>query len=465
MRFLFCALAFSIFTATAAEMVPALVTVHPEKVGSEIPDDFLGLSYEKSALAAKHFRPDNLELLNLHRNLSGSVIRVGGNKVELCSWQREEIAAEPGNGANVITPSCLDSFYAFAKAAGWKVIHGVNLANRNPEMSADEIAYALEVGGDSILAFEVGNEPDHYDKPTKNLRAKGYDFALYQPELAEAQRVIISRNPNAPLAGPATTGGDADWFGPCVADFKNRLALATSHFYPLSAKSLPPPTAEQLLSEASKAKAINLVMNHVALCRSAGIPYRLGECNSASMGGTDGVSDTFVATIWAADFLFDVAEHGAAGVNLHTIFGTHGYTAISYDKKNYSPRPLYYALLLFKDAGRGKILATETAAKSNVTSHATLTADGKLRVVIINKSLTEGAEATVLAGSQRSRGTVARLSAATPMEQTGITYSGATVNPDGRWTAAKPDAIQGTAGKFQVTLSPCSAAVLTLEAD
>ena len=288
MRFLFCALAFSIFTATAAEMVPALVTVHPEKVGSEIPDDFLGLSYEKSALAAKHFRPDNLELLNLHRNLSGSVIRVGGNKVELCSWQREEIAAEPGNGANVITPSCLDSFYAFAKAAGWKVIHGVNLANRNPEMSADEIAYALEVGGDSILAFEVGNEPDHYDKPTKNLRAKGYDFALYQPELAEAQRVIISRNPNAPLAGPATTGGDADWFGPCVADFKNRLALATSHFYPLSAKSLPPPTAEQLLSEASKAKAINLVMNHVALCRSAGIPYRLGECNSASMGGTDG---------------------------------------------------------------------------------------------------------------------------------------------------------------------------------
>jgi len=86
-------------------------------------------------------------------------------------------------------------------------------------------------------------------------------------------------------------------------------------------------------------------------------------------------------------------------------------------------------------------------------------------VVIINKSLTEGAEATVLAGSHRSHGTVAHLSAATPMEQTATTYSGATVNPDGRWTAATPNAIQGTAGKFQVTSSSCSAAVLTLEAD
>ena len=419
MRFLLCLFTLGVLPVWAADAVSTLVTMHLDKAGAEIPADFLGLSYEKTAMAEKHFRLNNTELLNLHRNLGRAVIRVSGNKVELSSWQREETNAKPERGATVVTPGCLDQFYAFAKAVDAKVIHGVNLAGGKPEMSADEIAYALKVGGNSILAVEVGNEPDHYDKDTKKLRAKGYSYALYKKELEDAQKVIFARNPKAPLAGPATTSGDAAWFEPSVADFKSKWVLVTSHFYPLSAQSTPPPTVESLLSEAAKLKAVNMLEKHMAIARKAGIPYRLAETNSASMRGTDGVSDSFVAAVWGADFLFDIAEHGATGVNLHTIFGTRGYTVISYDRTNYAPRPLYYALLLFKDAGRGKLLRTETKSTANVTSHATIADDNRVRVTIINKGVSEATKVSIVTDGKRTRGTVARLIAASPTEKNG----------------------------------------------
>ena len=162
-----------------------------------------------------------------------------------------------------------------------------------------------------------------------------------------------------------------------------------------------------------------MLEKHVAIARKAGIPYRLAETNSASMRGTDGVSDSFVAAVWGADFLFDVAEHGVTGVNLHTIFGTRGYTVISYDRTNYAPRPLYYALLLFKDAGRGKLLRTETKSTANVTSHATIADDNRVRVTIINKGVSEATKVSIVTDGKRTRGTVARLIAASPTEKNG----------------------------------------------
>jgi len=185
------------------------------------------------------------------------------------------------------------------------------------------------------------------------------------------------------------------------------------------------------------------------------------------MGGTDGVSDVFAAAVWGSDFLFDVAEHGATGVNLHTIFGQHGYTAISYDKdkKNYAVRPLYYSLLLFKDAGNGKLIEADTKSTGNVVSHATLGTDGKLRVVVINKELDKATKAVVLTDSKRTHGTVTRLSASSPTEQMAVSYGEGTVNKDGTWKLEKREEIKGSAGRFEIALPACSAAVLTLEAN
>ena len=454
-------------SAWAADTTTTTISVLSEKSIGIIPADFLGLSYEKSAVTENHFRPDNLVLVNLHKNLGPCVLRFGGNKVELTQWSRETPKEKPAKGAYVATAADMDKFYGFIKTINWKVIHAVNLSSNTPELFSDEINYAAKISGDSVIGFEIGNEPDHYDKDTKKLRDKGYTYAQYKTELQKAHSVILKQNPGVRLIGPAVTSGGFKFFEPFLADFKKDTFLATSHFYPTSAISTPPPTCESLLSPASKQKTVTMAQRWAAAAKKASIPWRLAECNSASMGGTNGVSDVFAAAVWGTDFLFDIAENGSTGVNLHTIFGLNGYTAISYDKdkKVYAPRPLYYSLLLFKDVGNGKMIEAETKSTGNVVSHATLGTDGKLRVIVINKELEKDTKVAVLTESKRTRGTVTRLSASSPTTQAPVTYGGATVNKEGNWTLEKREDIKGTAGRFEINVPACSVSVLILESN
>jgi len=467
MRTFFCVL-FAIGSPLFGGEATAIVNVQADKPGLTISSDFMGLSYEKTAIAEKHFRADNSTLINLHRNLGDCVLRIGGNKVELSKWELGETSGKESKGITFVTPTQVDQFYAFIQAVNWKVIYGVNLASNDPANSADEISYANKVGGKSIIAFEIGNEPDHYYMPPKKtFREKGYSYAQYKNELSEALRVIQAKNPGVPLTGPAnTSGGNTKFFEPCLNDFKSKFAFATSHFYPTTNKE-PFPTIETLLSDKAEVKTIKMAEGNMAVARKVGLPWRLAECNSTSLGGTAGVSDVYAAAIWGSDFLFDIAERGAAGINFHTIFGLNGYTAIAYDKKTdkYSARPLYYSLLLFKDAGKGRLLPAETKSAANVTAHATFGDDKKIRIVVINKDLTQTTVATINTGTHQAAGTVARLIGKSPSEKEGITYSGITVTSEGKLTTPQVESIKGTAGKFEIALPACSAAVLTINAN
>lgn len=459
-------LLFSLAAASRGEEAAAVIHFQADKPGRAIPADFIGLSYEKTAMAERHFHAGNATLINLHRNLGRGVLRIGGNKVELSRWQGGEAGGKEQPGITPITAVHVDDFYAFIRAVDWKVIHGVNLAGREPVNSAAEVSYAAKVGSESILAFEIGNEPDHYYlPPRKTFREKGYGYAQYKEELSEAIRAIRAAAPGAPLTGPANTSrGNQAFFEPCLADFKDQLALATSHYYPTTNRE-PFPTIELLLSEKTREKTLRVAEANLAAARKAGIPWRLAECNSASLGGTTGMSDVHAAAVWGVGFLFDLAERGVAGINFHTIFGTRGYTAIAYDKKTgaYSARPLYHALVLFKDAGHGKVLPVETRSSANIAAHATLGSDGRIRVVVINRELGRTATATVNTGTGRKTGTLARLTGKSPSDKTTTAYAGMSVTSEGKLTPAQSEVVPGDGGSFRISLPPCSVAVLTLE--
>lgn len=454
-------------TLTAAEGVPAIIVVDATKPGLTIPADFLGISYEKNALIEPHFKPSNAVLVNLHRNLGPGTLRLGGNKVELTRWQADAPASlDKATGLAVIGRTTLDDLYGFLKAIDWKCLHGINLAGNQPESSADEAAYALKVGGTSVLAIELGNEPNLY--PNHDLRKKGYDCPTYLPEATAAIKVIRGRNTGISLAGPATARRTDHWFEDAVTGLKGQLTIGTSHLYALSGGSTNPtlanfPSVENLLLPATMAKDVAMVDEHLAAAKAAGMRYRLAECNSVSNGGRTGVSDTFVSALWATDFLFSIAERGADGINFHSNLKPGSYSPVSWSKTegNYVVHPLYYAMLAFKEAGRGKILPISVKSEANLTAHATLGTDGKMRVLLTNKDLTKGVVAHLATG--RTKGSVMRLLAPTADAKSGITFAGSSTGADGNWAAKTSEKIGGSGTDITITLPAGSAAVVTLD--
>jgi hypothetical protein len=457
-------------TLAAGESIPAQIDIDATKPGLAIPADFLGISYEKNALVEPHFKAENTVFVNLHRNLGAGTLRLGGNKVELTRWQADASASlDKATGLAVIGRTTLDNFYGFLKATEWKCLHGINLAGNQPDSSAEEAAYALKVGGTSILAIELGNEPNLYTN--HDLRKKGYDCPTYLPEAAAAIKVIRARNPGIILAGPATARRPDHWFEDAVAGLKGQLQIGTSHLYALSGGSTNPksanfPSIENLLLPATMAKDVTMVDEHLAAAKAAGMRYRLAEFNSVSNGGRTGVSDTFVSALWATDFLFSVAAHGADGVNFHCTLKPGSYSPMSTVKgeTRYTVHPLYYAMLLFHDAGQGRLLPTKVKSTANLVAHATLDDSGKVRVVLVNKDLTQDVVATVQVGTRFRAGSVHRLTAPQASSKDGVTYANTVVAADGRWqrTLATEKAVAVQNGRAVVSLPPASALVLTL---
>ena len=121
--------------ATALAQSPVTITVDTTSHGYEIPRDFSGLSFEtgserpnNAGTAGYFFSGSNTELITLFRNIGLKSLRMGGGSVDT--------EAAPSNEA-------IDNLFAFAQAAGVKVIYSVRMLNtRNtlPNLKADDAA-------------------------------------------------------------------------------------------------------------------------------------------------------------------------------------------------------------------------------------------------------------------------------------------------------------------------------------
>ena len=458
----------------AAEPVPATIVVHTDKPGFAIPADFTGLSTEKKLMTRDCFHAQNKDLIALCRTLGPGVFRIGANNVDSTLF---DAAADPMlesmqenryvTDTRTIGPKAVDAFFDFARASGWKIIYGVNLGSKDSAMSADEADYAWKVGAKEIIAIEIGNEPNLYSKGPKRegIRPSSYGYPQYKAEFTAAYDAIKAKDAKIPITGPAVTKS-TNWMPLFMADFKDRVALATSHVYHLSAPETDPKaqrftSVEKLLGEKYPEDWIIKLKD----ATSVGVPYRVGECNTASGGGKRGVSNAFVSALWAIDFMFDVAEAGGQGVNFHGSFTANNYSPIVFDKTSsrYVAAPMYYGMLFFSRAAQGRLVASELKTDANFITHSVLGADGKLRVTLVNKDLTKSVAASINAGAKFTQGQALRLTAPSVDATSGVTFAGAAVNADGTWAPKSPEALTLSAGQTTVTLPPASAALLILE--
>src|ERR1700691_1413881 len=181
----------------AGPLTAASLTVTPTAIGS-IGPAFAGLSYEKSKLYGPLFTASNSDLIGMFMRLGPSVLRVGGNSVDRNVWTPNG----PGQTAGQIAPSDVDSLAAFVKAVGWQCLYGVNLAGAatgatTPALAADEVAYAVQQLGSSLLGIEIGNEPDLYGDGG-NFFAHDWSFSQFLTLWEQFRSAIVASTPNVP---------------------------------------------------------------------------------------------------------------------------------------------------------------------------------------------------------------------------------------------------------------------------
>ena len=448
----------------AGPVMAATITVDPTATLGAIGPGFVGLSYEKSHLGEGYFRGDNAALIAMVDLLGPSVLRVGGNSVDETVWPTYDAGAPAPDAAApaVITPAMVDGLAAFAKAADWKVIYGVNLKLSSPAVAEAEARYAAADLGSALYGFEIGNECDLYTQVASSPGT--WDYDAFTADWSRFAAAIRAGTPGAPLTGPASAGHYATWTVPFAAAESASILLLTQHYYRANGQ-LATSTIDFLLTPDTALPTELAALSVAAATNDIADGYRLAECNSFYNGGAPGISDAYGTALWAIDFLFTNAEHGSTGVNFHGGGDAAGYTPIADAQgKVVGARPIFYGMLLFAKAGQGLVLETTGDPTAiNFSSYAIGLAGSQKSIVLSNKDRTTTVHATVNVGAALASAEATWLAGPSLDATTGVTLGGAAVGGDGSFAPGAPEALPTSGTTFTVDVPPASAVLVSAQ--
>jgi hypothetical protein len=226
----------------------------------------------------------------------------------------------------------------------------------------------------------------------------------------------------------------------------NYLMEATVHYYPYVDNSTI--TVQGLLDQDLLSFGLVKFNEKAKVARWNGLPIRITEANSLYGGGRKGLSDTMAGTLWCTDALLSFANAGATGFHFH--WGNGGLpkqggqpntgVQTNFDRNNV-PYPSIHApwfgYLFFKDASAGSwdafsdtaflsVSPSQGSCKGNVKVWALMSAQGELRVVLLNKDSSTDCNMKVIVPSMYcATSTIARLLPGTlGMQSLAVTYKG-----------------------------------------
>jgi len=284
--------------------------------------------------------------------------------------------------------------------------------------------------------------------------------------------------PRLPIAGPAT--GNPPWlaaFGRFLSP-GSRVRMLSSHAYGLDQcvtdPSLPRyPSVAHLLSLYASRGLLSGIAPYVALAHRDGATYRIDEMGSITCNGRAGVSNTMAAALWVIDALFSVDQGNVDGVNLHSYpnsaNGLFDFRR-SRGKWEASVHPLYYGALMFSQAAPAgsRLLRVGDGSQDQLRAWATLGRDHRVRVLLIDDSLTRKLQTLIHApaGFGSHVASIERLLAPSAYATGGITLGGrrfGATTATGVLPPPVPEGLAPRSGAYAVTLPAGSAALLTLE--
>jgi hypothetical protein len=450
------------------------LAIEPSKKLAQVPQDFMGLSYESGQLAyPDFFAPQNKELIEIFRRLSpAGVLRLGGNLSEFTVWSETEPATAPEAGGLVgpdpghreprtftITPLSIRNLQGFLKATGWRCIYGLNLGGGSLDQALAEGGFVARTLGSQLMCVQFGNEPDLFKH--RDQGNKPWTCDEYVARWKTFRAAFHEKLPEVAVAGP-DTAFNQKWVKQFTQDVPKEIVLATSHYYPEGPPSDPLMTIDLLLHPG--ARFDSSCREALDTARAAGLPFRMAEGNSCYNAGKPGVSDTFASALWAGDFCLQMASLGCVGVNLHG--GANGFYSpiVGSIGSGFVVRPEYYGLMLAQQfAGRALRGTTLEAKGANVTAYA---ADGEGAaglVAVFNKDARDVEVTLTEAASSFKRAAVERLEAPAIDSKSGVAFGAAAVGSDGQFHPHAGEPLRAQKGKLTVRVPAYSAALIRLQ--
>ncbi|HLI61014.1 MAG TPA: glycosyl hydrolase family 79 C-terminal domain-containing protein [Solirubrobacteraceae bacterium] len=482
--------------ARAASAYPFALTVTKRTVTRPLPASFLGLALEYGTVPewiSQDGHPNPI-LPVLLRNLDPAgrpSVRIGGQSADR-SWWPVAGMRRPVGVTQSLGPSWIGSARMLVRETGAQLLLGINLEAGSAELAraeADRLVSGL--GARNIDALELGNEPDLYrDIPWFRVegdhllpwyaktgapayaRAPGWGPSAYAAQVAG----VAARLPRLPLAGPDTVPGP--WTAAFAGLRHSRVRMLASHAYGLNQCVTDPalpgyPSIAHLLSlHASRGMFLGIPRT-LALAHRLGLSDRIDEMGSVTCNGRSGVSNTFASALWAMDALFQAARIGLDGVNLHTYpHSSNGLFDFSYSPSTHEWRaiihPLYDGALMFAEAAPpgSRLLHTVSSDQARLRAWATLGADGRIRILLINDSTGQAARVLIRApaGYRSSTASVQWLRAPSAAATGEVTIGGRRFGATrtGVPPAPRLDALPIDGAAATLTVPPVSAALITV---
>lgn len=394
---------------------------------------FIGMNIEMASICSI-LNVDSLDRQTyerLYTNLGNGVLHIAGHSGDVSIWQPG--AAFSCSEHPIISTASVNAIFAFARRIHWKVIWELPLLNGSPALDASEARYISAVGGQVLMGFTIGNEPDIYVK--HRYHAPPWHFNIYFANWENLAGAVLRSVRNAKIFGPDTIRDIKlfNWFRAFLASpgMPHWLSGASNHYYMYDGQKYRHASPDMLLSQTLFQTFAQDTADWVNEASQDHIPFYLTETNTISDGGVQGTSNSFAAALWAANVLFQVAQAGGQQVDFQEEVSVPAvYNAID---DHGLPQNLYYGELfahLVLSPGASFVTSILNFA-GNVSAYALQSGNyKKLSIVLINKESHDIRLSLVNRGPYQKM-EVLRLQAPTIASTTGTTINGVSIT-DGR---------------------------------
>ena len=318
-----------------------------------------------------HDRVQPLDLSDPHlaawaSPLAPAILRVGGTEADRIRYGFRNDgpdfpATEPGTF--VLTGKLWESLNLWARDRGFQVLFTVSAGPESRDAKgrwdprdAERLMRNTVRKGYPVVGWEFGNEVNAYPflygwKRSVTNRRYLEDFAVFANlvrRLAPGTKTVGPASAIWPLVGEPNPLLPALGRSPAAAF----LDVMSFHFYPQQSSRGTVAIRRAKQSTLLNSRSLNGTLRWIRHARkslsrgpAAAAPLWITEAGHALYGGEPGISDTWLSTPWWLDQLGLLAHAGVETVFRQSLVGS-DYGLL--DPETFSPRPDYFASLLWK---------------------------------------------------------------------------------------------------------------------